>query len=282
MVCESSIRSRCNSRSRSTASLLLVRSNRDTRFTAATTAYMTTILMNRTLSSCISKLTPGSAVRLSVAYTAATIVTPTKLSAKEVNTTANMAEGCVVQNEECVRESAGDPQARREHHRVHGAEGKGPVPCHVPICFYAVVYVAVQRQQRYGDQCVDDIGGLLEGDSIVMLSQPGDYEEPSHPYRNPQAVAEVVRIGPVKRPSCPSKSIAWHDHHKSEVLDSSSVRRSAASTRFAYTIPYRYNCTAPQEYKRTLRSHPTKRDHKMDCCRAFLWGRVRNGRHWES
>ena len=52
---------------------------------------MTAILMNRTFSSFISKSTPGSTVRLNVVYTAATTVTPTKLSLSDVNTTANMA-----------------------------------------------------------------------------------------------------------------------------------------------------------------------------------------------
>ena len=44
-----------------------------------------------------------------------------------------------------------------------------------------------------------DKGGLFEIDSIMMLSQPGNHEEPSHPYRNLQAVAQVVRIDPARR-----------------------------------------------------------------------------------
>ena len=62
--------------------------------TAATTAYMTTILVNSTFSSLISKSTPGSITRLNTAYPTATIVTQAKLSLNDVNTTANILTLC--------------------------------------------------------------------------------------------------------------------------------------------------------------------------------------------
>ena len=52
--------------------------------TAATIANMTTILVNSTFSSLISKSTPGFIARLNAAYMTATIVTQAKLSLKDV------------------------------------------------------------------------------------------------------------------------------------------------------------------------------------------------------
>ena len=89
MVWDSSMRSRCSSRSRSTASLLLVRSSLNIRFTAATTAYIVTILMNSTFSSPTSMSTPE--FRLSAAYMTAVMVTHVKLTLNDANTTANAA-----------------------------------------------------------------------------------------------------------------------------------------------------------------------------------------------
>ena len=73
------------------------------------------------------------------------------------------------------------------------------MPGHLPVRLYAVVDVAVQCQERQGNEGMGNID-LVEIDSVLMLSQPSEYEEPSHPYRNPQAVAQIVRIGPKHLP----------------------------------------------------------------------------------
>ena len=61
------MRWRCSSRSRSTASCFLIRSDLETRLTDATTAYMTAILANNAFSSLAAKSRPPPAVRLTAA-----------------------------------------------------------------------------------------------------------------------------------------------------------------------------------------------------------------------
>ena len=64
MVWESSIRSRCSSRSRATASCRRTLSDLESRLTDATTAYMTKILAMTVFSSLASKSRPGGTPRL--------------------------------------------------------------------------------------------------------------------------------------------------------------------------------------------------------------------------
>ena len=113
--------------------------------------------------------------------------------------------------------------------------------------------VAVEGQHRYRQQRGRHIRRVGEVGPVVELQQPGYQEKPSYPYRNPQAVAQVVWTGPIRLPAGPCHRIARRGLQIQGSTRAINVRRSTTAARFDRTLSNRYKSTPSSRYKRTLR-----------------------------
>ena len=99
------------------------------------------------------------------------------------------------------------------------------------------------------------LGGVREVGPVVELQQPGYQEKPSYPYRNPQAVPQVARVGPIDRPAGLCNRIVWRGL---QIQASTPVVYAARRRRQRSIVPHqagiKVSLSTPQiRYKRTLR-----------------------------